>query len=307
MTRRSIIYPAFIISGVAGLMYEALWGRYLGLYVGHSAYAQVLVLGVYLGGMSIGALSVGERSKSLSSPLMWYARVEAALAVFGILFHPIFVGMLDLSYDVVFPALGSAGGVGAVRWGLAGLVIMPQAILLGTTFPLMAAGLVCADQSRPGRGVATVYLLNTLGGAAGVLIAGFWLIDRVGLPGTSVAAALLNLSAAALVWFAVRGQTPASADASAGLGTSEDEVERLAHAPESGTNHGGESGDASAPSWASPRLASVLLTVSFLTAMASFAYEIGWIRMLSLVLGSATHSFELMVSAFVLGLAAGAW
>lgn len=46
---------------------------------------------------------------------------------------------------------------------------------------------------------------------------------------------------------------------------------------------------------------------SFGTALASFAYEIGWNRMLALVLGSATHSFELMLSAFILGLAVGAW
>jgi predicted membrane-bound spermidine synthase len=44
---------------------------------------------------------------------------------------------------------------------------------------------------------------------------------------------------------------------------------------------------------------------AFLTGAASFIYEIGWIRMLSLVLGSATHSFELMLSAFILGLALG--
>jgi spermidine synthase len=39
--------------------------------------------------------------------------------------------------------------------------------------------------------------------------------------------------------------------------------------------------------------------------MASFVYEIGWIRMLSLVLGASTHAFELMLSAFILGLALG--
>ena len=40
----------------------------------------------------------------------------------------------------------------------------------------------------------------------------------------------------------------------------------------------------------------LLLGVAFGTAVASFAYEIAWIRMLSLVLGTATHSFELMLS-----------
>ena len=56
-----------------------------------------------------------------------------------------------------------------------------------------------------------------------------------------------------------------------------------------------------------PFLLILMLCVSFGTAMASFAYEIGWIRMLALVLGSATHAFELMLSAFILGLALGAW
>ncbi len=47
------------------------------------------------------------------------------------------------------------------------------------------------------------------------------------------------------------------------------------------------------------------MIAAFLTGAASFMYELGWIRMLSLVLGSSTHSFELMLSAFIFGLAFG--
>ena len=47
--------------------------------------------------------------------------------------------------------------------------------------------------------------------------------------------------------------------------------------------------------------------VSVGTAVASFISEIDRIRMLALVLGSATHSFELRLSAFIAGLAFGAW
>ncbi|MGH8742028.1 MAG: spermidine synthase, partial [Burkholderiales bacterium] len=53
-----------------------------------------------------------------------------------------------------------------------------------------------------------------------------------------------------------------------------------------------------------PRLR-LLLAVALLTGMSSFMYEIGWIRMLALVLGSSTHAFELMLSAFILGIAFG--
>lgn len=307
MTPTHATRAAFLLSGMAGLVYEVLWSRYLGLFVGHGAYAQVLVLAVYLGGMAVGALAVSDLSRRLGDPLRWYGGAEVVLAVFGLAFHGLFVLATDFSYDVLFPSIGSAGSVGAARWAVAGVLILPQAIVLGTTFPLMAAGLVRADRSHPGGSVASAYLLNTLGGAAGVLLAGFWLIGRFGLPGTSVAAALLNLAAAALVLAApLRREVPAveAAGDAALKGAGDAALEPEGAAPEAERRH-----DVVAAPWVpgSGRLTAVLLVVSFGTALASFAYEIGWIRMLSLVLGSATHAFELMLSAFILGIALGAW
>ncbi len=49
-----LLYAVFVLSGAAGLIYESIWTRYLGLFVGHSAYAQVIVLVMFLGGTSIG-------------------------------------------------------------------------------------------------------------------------------------------------------------------------------------------------------------------------------------------------------------
>ena len=43
--------------------------------------------------------------------------------------------------------------------------------------------------------------------------------------------------------------------------------------------------------------------MAFFTGLSSFIYEVGWIRMLSLVLGASTYSFELMLASFILGLA----
>jgi predicted membrane-bound spermidine synthase len=53
------------------------------------------------------------------------------------------------------------------------------------------------------------------------------------------------------------------------------------------------------------RLPVLLLAAAFLTGAASFIYEIAWIRMLSLVLGASFQAFELMLSAFITGLALG--
>src|SRR5258706_5902467 len=71
----------FFLSGAAGLIYESIWTRYLGLLVGHTAYAQVIVLVIFMGGMAAGALAVGRRSERLRRPLRLYALVEAAIGV----------------------------------------------------------------------------------------------------------------------------------------------------------------------------------------------------------------------------------
>src|SRR5262249_38231022 len=63
----------FLLSGAAGLFYEAVWSRYLSLFVGHDAYAQVLTLVIFLGGMGLGAWLVSRRSARLRDPLFAYA------------------------------------------------------------------------------------------------------------------------------------------------------------------------------------------------------------------------------------------
>ncbi|MFQ5535932.1 MAG: fused MFS/spermidine synthase [Gemmatimonadota bacterium] len=278
------IYVAFAASGVAGLLYEVLWARYLALLVGHSAYAQVLVLVVYLGGMAVGALSVGDLARRIRRPWLGYVGVEAALAVVGITFHPLFLRAQSWAYGSLFPSLETAPRIAAAAWGLAALLILAPSVLLGATFPLMAAGLAQREKARPGWAVATAYLVNTLGGAAGVLLGGFWLLGWVGLPGSMAAAALCNASAALLVFlFRERGADAPPRDAP---------VPTASAAPASPGFDG---------------LRAPLLAVAFATALASFFYEVGWIRMLTLVLGGATHAFELMLSAFLLGLGLGGY
>ena len=83
---RHLLYFAFFLSGVAGLIYESIWSRYLGLFVGPPASAQVIVLIMFLGGLSVGAILVGERSEKTLRPLFWYAGAEALVGLFGLFF-----------------------------------------------------------------------------------------------------------------------------------------------------------------------------------------------------------------------------
>ena len=43
-TNASTLYFCFFVSGIAGLIYEVLWAKYLSLYVGSTGLAQVIVL-----------------------------------------------------------------------------------------------------------------------------------------------------------------------------------------------------------------------------------------------------------------------
>ena len=116
------------------------------------------MLAVFLGGTAVGSLLVAERTRArtLARPLRGYALVELALGVFGILFHPIFLAGERLLYGVLAPALGEGVGSGLATWGLAVLLILPQAVLLGATFPLMSAGWARRRPDTPGRSVADV-------------------------------------------------------------------------------------------------------------------------------------------------------
>src|SRR5512146_325022 len=112
---RAILIAVFVLSGAAGLIYESIWARYLGLFVGHSAYAQILVLAVFLGGMALGAALVGRRAESIQRPLFWYAVVEGVVGVIGLLFHDLFGGVTAFAYASVLPGL-TGGAVTAAKW-----------------------------------------------------------------------------------------------------------------------------------------------------------------------------------------------
>ena len=43
----------FALSGVSGLVYQSIWTQYLGLFLGHSAHAQSLVLVLFMGGVIV--------------------------------------------------------------------------------------------------------------------------------------------------------------------------------------------------------------------------------------------------------------
>jgi predicted membrane-bound spermidine synthase len=198
------LYALFALSGFAGLIYESIWSHYLKLFLGHAAYAQTLVLVIFMGGMALGAWLCAERSRRLSRPLMAYALIEAMLGICAMLFDAAFRAVQAWVFDQAIPALPSPATIDAVKWGVAAAAILPQSILLGATFPLMSAGVVRLQPDAPGRALGWLYFSNSLGAAVGVLASGFFLIGAVGLPGTLFVAGIVNFVLAGTVWAVAR-------------------------------------------------------------------------------------------------------
>ncbi len=273
---RTWFFLLFTLSGFAGLIYESIWSQYLKLFLGHAAYAQTLVLAIFMGGMALGSWLCSRYSVSWRNLLVAYAVTEVAIGLTALVFHPVFVSATGFAYDRVMPALGTPLAVDAFKWGMSSLLILPQSVLLGMTFPLMSAGLIRGYPGHSGGTIAMLYFTNSLGAAAGVLASGFVLVGLVGLPGTMLTAGILNILLGLIVWLLAKDMSFAP--------------------PQPARPAGDRSGS---------RGSALLVWVALLTGAASFIYEIGWIRMLSMVLGSSTHAFELMLSAFILGLAFG--
>lgn len=272
---RGLLFAIFTVSGFSGLIYESIWSHYLKLLLGHAAYAQTLVLAIFMGGMAVGAWLAARFATRLRNLLVGYAMVEILTGLFALIFHSVYVGAIDFSFDKAIPALSNGGAIQAYKWTLASLLILPQSILLGTTFPLISGGVIRRFPEQPGATLATLYFTNSIGAACGVLASGFFLIGRIGLHGTVVTAGILNVLLGAFVW-AVARDTPDPPPAAAVPATT-----------------------------ATLRWQHWMLAIAFVAGVASFVYEIAWIRMLSMVLGSSTHAFELMLSAFIAGLAFG--
>ena len=271
-----LLFALFALSGFTGLIYESVWSHYLKLFLGAAAFSQSFVLAAFMGGMALGAWLASRWSARLANLLAAYGWIEAAIGVAALVFHELFVLLTQVSLDHVIPALGSPGAVGLYKYSLCALLIVPQTVLLGMTFPLLSGSVIRRGPQQSGHHLAMLYFTNSIGAAVGALASAFVLIGWIGMPGTMRVAGALNLAlAAAVLAIARRGEPGAVA------------------APPAAT------------ALAGTRIVRLFLVAAFVTGLASFVYEIVWIRMLSLVLGSSFQAFELMLSAFITGLALG--
>jgi spermidine synthase len=193
----------FAASGCAALIYQVVWFEQLSLAIGSSAVSLGVLLATFLGGLGLGSLLASRGARSRYAPLRRYALLE------------LLIGVLGLTTLAAIPLLGGAyaalAGTGAVslalRLAVAALALLPATLLMGATLPVVAAAL--RADARGAAWLGWCYAANTVGGVAGSVLAGFYLL-RVYDPyvATFVAVALNSGCAAVAVALARRGAAP---------------------------------------------------------------------------------------------------
>lgn len=193
-----ILLPAVLlfISGGAALVYQVLWVKQLSLVVGVEVYAVTTGISAFFAGLALGGLVFGRWADRLRRPVRLYAGLELAVALLGV--------------SATFGLAHAAGPfarlqeqVGLLAWLLPFVLVGLPAFLMGGTLPVLVRSLTPANGQLAEAG-GRLYAANTAGAIAGTLLAAFVLLPQLGVTGSALAAACLNLVAAVGAWLARR-------------------------------------------------------------------------------------------------------
>jgi len=289
MPRRALYLLAacFFLSGLGSLALEVVWTRQLRLVFGSTTLAASTILVAYMLGLGLGGLLGGWLSRRVRSGVRLYGWIEIAIGVYALAVPVVFAWFPELNRAWLY-TLGFWPAA-VTRFLLALAVLLVPTILMGATLPILVAALVREDP-RVGSSTGLLYGLNTLGAVAGVFVATFVLFPLLGLNGTSVFGALLDIVVGLVALLGLARMMPVRPPWEAAPATSSRHDAPLALLLEEPASRG---------------TMRVLLAAYGLVGFTALVYEVAWTRALATVLGSSIYAFAAMLGAFLTGIALG--
>jgi spermidine synthase len=283
--RLFILYALFLLSGATGLIYQLVWTRKLILILGGTTYAITTVVVAFMSGLALGSYVAGRLSPRLTQPGRWYGAMEIAVGAYALIV-PLLLALAEPLYGWLYARTADTPAVlTAVRFLVGGVVLLAPTTLMGATLPLLVR-FVTLLGGRFGQSVGLLYGINTFGAFIGTLLAGFWLIQELGLSVTTRVAAAANVVIGLVAIAILRtGSIPVPRPAEQGRGE-----KRLP--------------DADGPPVSDSLRRAVLIGFA-VSGFAAMVYQITWTRTLVMSLGSSTYAFTCILAAFIFGLAAG--
>lgn len=272
----------FFVSGAAGLLYEVVWSKEFSLLLGNTLHAISTVVAAFLCGLAIGAWWLGGVLTRRGSGPRTYALLELGIAAIGLASVPVIRAI-----DPVVGALADGLGVGTAGFALARFAIvfvllLPPTALMGATLPVLVDHF---EHALVGPALAWLYAINTVGAVAGSWLGGFVLVPSIGLLRSTWMAALFNVTAGVLALVFGARRVPAPGPAA--------DAAPAADAP--------VPPDAVLPQAARDTMALALAVSGF----AALAFQIAWVRLFGLLLGSSVYSFAGVLGVYLAGLAIG--
>ena len=271
----------FFFSGATALIYEVLWARMLGLVFGATTIAVSAVLAAFMGGLATGSAIGGSLAGRLRKPMHMYALIEIGIGLYAVTVPWLFQG-IDLIYASIWERFHPGFyGFALSRFTLAMLVLFVPTALMGATLPILVATIHNAGESRASS-IAKLYSLNLAGAIVGTIAAGFLLLPNFGVRLTIWIAATGNLLIGVVVLVArplivphaEKSMLPAPA---------------VSHQPQLASG------------------AAFWFLCAFVSGLVTISMQVVWSRLLSMIIGSSTYAFTIVLALFLIGLALGAW
>ncbi len=286
------LYLLFFLSGAAALAYQVVWVRSLQLIFGGSHFAVTAVLSVFMAGLALGSYLLGKRVDTLRRPLLLYGILEIGIAFFAVLFLLLMKLYPYLYVPIARLAEENTLFLSFLRAIFAVVAMIVPTTLMGGTLPILTK--FASENSREaGEHVSFLYGFNTLGAVAGTLLAGFVLLPRFSVIGTSAIAIITNISIGFASISLAQKQVFSKVE---GVGTPSDRQRPL----------GGNNRDNRArESVISSGSVELVLWGIGISGFCALGYEVLWTRVLSMVVGASVYSFTVMLVSFLTGIALG--
>ncbi|WP_437740243.1 fused MFS/spermidine synthase [Sorangium sp. So ce1504] len=295
-SRFPLVAALFFVSGATGLLYEVAFSKLLAYVFGATAYAVSTVLAAFMGGLALGAHLGGRHAASARRPLVVYGALEVIVGAICAVSPFLFEALTSAYVAVARAAPDSLALLTAARAALTALVVVVPTVAMGATLPVLSRILragAAPDGGAPpaehdaARRLASLYAINTAGGAAGALSGAYVVLPHLGIRGALWSAAIANLVLGVVAISAgLRGPAPAAAPD--------------ARSPEART------ADAPLPAAAGRTEPPFLLLLAFASGFLVFAAEVVQTHLLALLIGNSAYAFGLMLAVFLVCLAAGA-
>ena len=290
-----IVLLLFFCSGATALIYEVLWSKYLALMLGSTVQAQTLVLAVFMGGLALGNRLFGRRSDATANPLTLYGKLEMAIGLYAFIFH-----LLHRLADRLFvttgaPLLEQPAALLALKAILSICLLLGPTILMGGTLPLIAAWLN-RQGTDAGRLSARFYSVNSLGAVCGAWLAGFVLVQAMGMAASLQLTALLNIAIGLAALGLGRNAPVAALD---------ERPTKKDHGSQTAAPALMEAPLITNPASLITNSSSLSLTIVALSGAISMGLEVLAARSLVLIFGASLQAFAIVLMSFILGIGLG--